>query len=84
LQVEGVIVENKKLYRSQTDRILAGVCGGLGQYLGLDPTVIRVIFAVLTVFSGTGLLLYIILMLIIPLEPSGSMTSGRPEDEAKG
>jgi len=77
-------VENKKLYRSQTDRILAGVCGGLGQYLGLDPTVIRVIFAVLTVFSGTGLLLYIILMLIIPLEPSGSMTSGRPEDEAKG
>ncbi len=77
-------MENKKLYRSQTDRILAGVCGGLGQYLGLDPTVIRVIFAVLTVFSGTGLLLYIILMLIIPLEPSGSMTSGRPEDEAKG
>ncbi len=77
-------MESKKLYRSRTERMLAGVCGGLGQYLGLDPTVIRVVFAVLTAFSGTGLLLYIILMLIIPLEPSEGMTGGRSPDETKG
>ena len=57
----------KKLYRS-SNRILAGVCGGIAEYFDVDPTLIRVVFAVLTLFSATfpGLLLYIILMILIP------------------
>jgi phage shock protein C len=78
-------MENKKLYRSQTDRMFAGVCGGLGQYTGLDSTVIRVIFALLVVFGvGSGLLIYFILMLIVPLEPSGGPAVDQSGDEAKG
>ena len=61
--------EAKRLYRSRTNRWLAGVCGGLGQYLGLDPTVIRVLFVLLALVVGGGLLLYLLLWIIIPLEP---------------
>ena len=77
-------MENKKLYRSQTERMFAGVCGGLGQYIGIDPTVVRVIFALLAVFGCSGLLIYLILMLIIPLEPAGSPAADQPADAAKG
>jgi phage shock protein C len=57
----------KKLFRS-SDRILAGVCGGIAEYLDIDPTVIRVLYAVLSLFTVgfPGLLLYIILMILIP------------------
>ena len=58
----------KKLYRSKTDKKIAGVCGGLAKYLNIDVTVIRVIWAVLAC-SGTGLLAYLICALIIPEEP---------------
>lgn len=63
-------MEGKKLYRSNTDRMLAGVCGGLGQYLGIDSTIVRLILALLVFFgAGSGIVLYIILALIMPLEP---------------
>jgi phage shock protein C len=63
-------MENKKLYRSRTDKMIAGVCGGLGKYLGIDPTLIRLVFALLVLFGvGTGLVLYVILMVIVPEEP---------------
>jgi phage shock protein C len=58
-----------RLYRSQTDRMVAGVCGGLAKYFNVDPTVIRLIFVVLALAGGPGLLLYIILWLITPIEP---------------
>ncbi len=59
----------KRLYRSKDQRMIWGVCGGLGQYFGVDPTIIRVI-AVLTLFLGlTGAIAYIILAIVIPLEP---------------
>jgi phage shock protein PspC (stress-responsive transcriptional regulator) len=62
-------MEGKKLYRSSTDKMLAGVCGGLGQYFGIDSTVVRLIFALLVFFGmGSGVILYIILALIMPLE----------------
>jgi phage shock protein PspC (stress-responsive transcriptional regulator) len=62
-------MEGKKLYRSSTDKMLAGVCGGLGQYLGIDSTIVRLIFALLVFFGvGSGVILYIILALIMPLE----------------
>lgn len=58
----------KRFTRSNTDKVLAGVCGGLGSYFELDPTVFRIIFVVATFFGGFGLLLYIILALLVPAE----------------
>ena len=57
----------KKLYRS-SNRILAGVCGGIAEYLNIDPTVVRVLYIVLSFFSAAfpGLLLNLILLLFIP------------------
>jgi len=62
-------MEPKKLYRSRTDRKLAGICGGLGKFLNLDATVIRLILVLLCIAGGSGLLIYIIAALIIPEEP---------------
>ena len=59
----------KKIYRSRTDKKIAGVCGGLAKYLNMDPTVLRVIWAIIVVCGGAGLLAYIICALIIPEEP---------------
>ncbi|HEV8651582.1 MAG TPA: PspC domain-containing protein [Actinomycetes bacterium] len=61
----------RKLYRSRTNRKLAGVCGGLAQYFNLDATLIRVLFVVLAVVGGSGLLLYLALWLVVPYEPQG-------------
>jgi phage shock protein C len=57
----------KKLFRS-SNRILAGVCGGIAEYFGVDPTVIRVLYMVLSLFTAAfpGLLLYILLMIMMP------------------
>lgn len=56
----------KKLYKSQTDKKICGVCGGVAEYLNIDPTIVRLIWAVLIVCYGTGLLLYILAALILP------------------
>lgn len=59
----------KKLYRSQDDRKLAGVCGGLADHFNLDASLIRIILAVITVLgSGTPLLIYIIMAFVVPNE----------------
>ena len=57
----------KKLYRS-SDRIVAGVCGGIAEYFDIDPTLIRVVYVILSLFSVAfpGVLLYIILVILIP------------------
>jgi len=60
----------KKLYRSETNRVLAGVAGGLGEYFQIDPTLIRLLFVLLTIFGGGGVLVYIILWILIPNENS--------------
>ncbi len=62
----------KKLTRPRQDRKMAGVCAGLANYLGLDPTVVRVIYAILTLCTAivTGLIVYLILMLVIPEDPT--------------
>lgn len=59
----------KKLYRSEKDKIVAGVCGGLGDYFDLDPTIIRIIFVILTIWGGVGILLYIIGIIVMPPNP---------------
>lgn len=56
----------KRLYRSTTDRVLGGVCGGIGEYFTVDPTLIRVAAVVLAFGGGFGILAYLILWLIVP------------------
>lgn len=61
----------KKLFRSTDNRILAGVCGGVGEYLDIDPTVVRVVYVLLSLLTAfAGLLVYIVLWLIIPAHPA--------------
>ena len=60
----------KKLYRSKDDRMIWGICGGIGKHYNTDPTIIRIIWVVLTLlFFGLGFWIYIILRFVIPLEP---------------
>ncbi len=62
-------MEPKRLYRSKKDRIIGGVCGGLGKYFNVDPVVIRVITVALFFAGFLGLLGYIISWIIVPEEP---------------
>jgi phage shock protein C len=64
--------QTRKLYRSRTDRKLAGVCGGLASYFKLDTTLIRVLFIVLAVMGGSGVLIYLAMWLVVPNEPQPS------------
>jgi phage shock protein C len=62
----------KKLYRSRTERKLAGVCGGFGEYFGVDPVLIRLLWIFFTLAGGGGLLAYIIAWLVVPEPPQGA------------
>jgi len=68
----------KRLYRSRTDRILGGVCGGLGEYLNIDPTLMRLLWVVFTLVWGAGILAYIIAWIIVPLNPAEAPSSQPP------
>ena len=59
----------KKLYKSNTDKKICGVCGGLAEYLNMDATIIRLIWVLAVLFAGCGLLAYIIAALVIPNKP---------------
>lgn len=63
--------QSKKLYRSKTDRMFAGLLGGLGEYLEVDATLLRLAFVALVLFTGIfpGVILYLIAMLIVPEKP---------------
>ncbi|MCK5332642.1 PspC domain-containing protein [Candidatus Parcubacteria bacterium] len=58
----------KKLYRSRSNRMLFGVCGGLGSFFKLDPNIFRIIFIFLAFMGGSGLFIYLVLVLLIPGE----------------
>jgi len=58
----------KKVYRSRDNRIIAGVCGGLAKHLGIDPLLVRIFFVLLIFANGIGIILYLILLILIPLE----------------
>ena len=58
-------MNGKRLYRSSTNRMIAGVCGGLGEFFPIDPTIIRLVWALIGL-TGTGIVAYIIAMIIIP------------------
>lgn len=61
-------MNEKRLTRVEEGRMIAGVCAGLGRYLGLDPTIVRIIFVLLALFAMGGVLLYLILWLVMPME----------------
>ncbi|MFA6908309.1 MAG: PspC domain-containing protein [Patescibacteria group bacterium] len=67
----------KKLYRSRTDKILGGVCGGLAQYFGIDAVLLRIGFVIFALADGVGIILYIILVIIIPNEPGDDVDVDR-------
>lgn len=58
----------KKLFKSSVNKKLCGVCGGIGEYFQVDPTIVRLIFVILGLWSGSGVILYIIAALLIPEE----------------
>lgn len=63
-------MDEKKLTRSRVNKMICGVCGGIGEYFHMDPTVVRLIWAIVTVCAcGTGLLIYIIAAVVMPEEP---------------
>jgi phage shock protein C len=59
----------RRLYRSWDDRILAGVCGGLGEHFGIDPVILRIIMVILVFAGGPGIILYLLFWLFIPRQP---------------
>ncbi len=58
----------KRVYRSDTEKMLGGVCGGLGEYFNIDPTLLRIAFAAATLVHGFGLVVYIVSWIVIPSE----------------
>jgi phage shock protein C len=70
----------ERLYRSRRFRIFGGVAGGLAQYFNLDPVLIRVLFVIVTILHGFGILLYIILWIVVPEEPFELAYQVKPEE----
>ena len=64
---------NKKLYRSTTDKKIAGVCGGVAEYFGIDATLIRLGCVLFTLFGGAGVLVYIVCAFVIPEKPDNTI-----------
>ena len=59
----------KKLYRSKSNRMIAGVCAGVAEYLNIDVTVIRLVWAIASIFAAAGIVAYIVCALVIPEKP---------------
>jgi len=68
----------QRLERSNANRVIAGVCGGIAEYLAVDPTLVRVVFVVLAFFGGIGLLAYIVLLILMPLPGRAAPFSSTP------
>ena len=64
----------KRLYRNKQDKMIAGVCSGLGDYFDIDPTVVRLAWVVFAFFAGGGIIAYLIGMIIIPYGPDKYIT----------
>jgi phage shock protein C len=70
--------EIKRLHKSRSDRMLDGVCGGIAEYFALDPTLVRIAWVLLTLLGGSGVILYIVAMIIMPAAPVTPMTVAQP------
>lgn len=62
-------MKTRKLYRSRRNKVVAGVAAGIGEYLSVDPVIFRILFIFLTFAGGSGAVLYLILMIVMPIEP---------------
>ncbi len=72
-----------RLYKSRTNRMIDGVCGGIAEYFGIDPTLVRIVWVLVTLSGGVGFFLYIAAMIIMPTNPSFDLrASSAPEQEA--
>lgn len=60
----------RKLYRSGKEKILGGVCGGIAEHFNIDPTIVRVLWVIGSLFWGAAIFIYLVLWLIIPMNPS--------------
>jgi len=69
-------MNDRRLYRSRDDRMLFGVAGGMAKYFDQDPALVRLVWAVLILAAGVGLLLYIIAAIVVPEEPLGAVAEG--------
>ena len=58
----------KRLHRSRSEKMIAGVCGGIAEYMDMDPTIVRVLWVLVAFLAGTGILLYLILWVVMPLD----------------
>jgi len=79
----------ERLYRSRTDRMIFGVAGGMARWLDIDPAVVRLVWALLIIAGGVGLLLYIVAAIVVPEEPLGAMPpagagQAAPDDSGGG
>lgn len=68
-----------RLYRSKSSRVIGGVSGGIGEFFDIDPVIIRIIFVLLTIFGGSGILIYVIMWIVIPENPTGGSNFTQPE-----
>ena len=64
---------NKRLYRSNSSRMIAGVCGGIAEYFNVDPTIVRVIWTIASIFIPAGIVAYLAGMFIIPEKPDSDI-----------
>lgn len=62
-------MESKKLYRSRSQRMICGVCGGIAEYFNIDPTIIRLVWVLFALTGGSGLLIYFLAAIIMPDDP---------------
>lgn len=76
-------MEPKKLYRNEDNRVIAGVCSGVAEYFNIDPTIVRIIWAVVCLCYGTGLILYLVCALVIPVKPNTFETKDYVVKESK-
>lgn len=70
---ESTRADRPTLHRSQRDHVVFGVCGGLGEYFGIDPVLIRLAFVLITLAGGAGILAYLVLAIVLPAEGAGSV-----------
>jgi phage shock protein PspC (stress-responsive transcriptional regulator) len=78
------MAETKKLYRSRTDRVIGGVCGGLADYFDIDSTIVRIVAVIIAIWGGVGVFVYIIGLIVIPEEPvkgNKKMTDKNKKDD---
>ncbi len=61
----------KRLYRSREEKMIGGVCGGIAEYFDVDPTLVRAVWVAITLLAGFGIVLYLILWVLVPLQPPG-------------